>query len=216
MQESLPQKIEEQPKEKTLFQKVKEMVSDEAYVEADIPFLEELELTKDEVKWISEVKKESTKKYSGEGTQGEPWLFELVAKRHEESLSVYELVKLHLLLQRDLKKFGSTLISERTEQKIDEFAMDLFAKIREYNNSRQWDKYFCSTTEGIIKKYSQAKNAQEKMRRVSELLNIIHQGGRNIVLEGFFKGVPEEKYQPRAEASRDFLYRLNNLGKLKK
>jgi len=61
MQEAPPKEEEEPKQEKGLFQKVKEFVSDEAYIEADIPFVKELGLTWSEIGWMSEVKKESAK-----------------------------------------------------------------------------------------------------------------------------------------------------------
>ena len=200
-----PKKEESEVKERGFFQKVKETFSDEANVSADIPFIEELNLSKDEIKWISEIKRLSASQ-KAEVTRNSPF-----------SLSAYELVKLNLFLQRDLKQHGTNFISERVENKIDDFAMDFFAKIREGKlerpNPLKIDESYNKDIARLIDSYPKSRTALDKMSVLSKLLNIIHSGGRNILLEGFFYGVPVDSTEKISDASIRFLNRLNNLGK---
>jgi len=83
------------------------------------------------------------------------------------------LIKLHLLLQRDLKKYGPHLISERTTEKIDKFASQLFSKINE-RIPNSWDRGKYGSMLRIMNEYHEAKDAMAKMSAMTKLLNIIH------------------------------------------
>lgn len=195
-------------------QALKEKLFADEAVYSDIPFARELGLSGRDIKWIARVREfASYGPYPG----------------GNKTFSAYDLVKIYLLIQRDMEKW--TEIQERTERKIDEFAIDFISQVeadieedrRENAKQREWmeavlkgyhgtdARDYDNEILGACRAYRKSTNVTEKLSNLGKLFTFIHRGGRNIVAQKYLYGVPNTG-GTSAEGSSDFFWHLNNLG----
>ena len=87
------------------------------FVREEVPFIERLELPKEVVEWIAEVRK--TSRRAGAELPKDP--------KAVKGIVAFDLVRLHLLMERDLKDLGPTMLSRETERFLDRILDQIFA-----------------------------------------------------------------------------------------
>ncbi|GEM_PF-4851488 len=224
--------------ENNFFERAKRTLeSSDEIARESIPFLDELGLTSDEIKWIGKVKKASEGATIDDliddlNPTNKSWKKGEERDRRENPMTAFDLVRVHLMLLRDLKKFGPDFVGEKTEKELDGILSYIIArkgssfldeKIRyEIMNRPINQRSYRGYDEAVaraIDDYSKAKNGLDKAAVLTRLLNIWHTvGGQNAVFgsSGIHHGVPKKfRLNPgyEGEDAYDFLNELNNLGK---
>lgn len=187
-------------------EEIKRVVDAEGYIGAgDMALFHAAGCSKEEIDWIAEVKLASSKEAAGE-------------------LCGYDLVRLYAMLNKDIKEFGHDMISDRTEEYLDEILARIAMR---YENLKEMieqigpekiKEYISSVYEARLvqcfNQFKSAKNAKDKFIVLTKWLTIIHDGGNREVL-ALFGGYPVPNRAGREMTQRyqqDFLSRLNNLG----
>lgn len=182
--------------ETSLRERVRLLISGEGKIVKDIPFVAELELSRRDINWIAGVRETARWEAQRYPTEGR--------------VSTYEIVKLYLMIQRDIKR--GLQENERTGQKLDEIATNIIEKIFEdpkslWTSSRgQLDEILT-----LCRSYPGYTTFKDKFACFSRLLDFVHNGGRMIVIQRFFYGIPPSGEKASEEAYR-FLTHLNHLG----
>jgi len=204
--------LEERSRENFITRKIREIkerakmaISSEGYIGAgDMALFSAAGYSKEEIDWIATVKNFSSEKKPG-------------------SLNAYDLVRVHAMLARDLKKLGSDIISDQTEEYLDEILLSI-AMQYEYIGKRieevgleklTLNSPYEAQAVTYFSQYKKAKTARGKVVVLTMWLNLVHSGGNREVLS-MFGGFPvpnnPRDYKEVQSYQQDFLSRLNNLG----
>lgn len=204
----------------------------------DIPYAKELGLSKKDIEWIRSVK-DASMKLIEEQVEGYRKKGLNPLTREIKTIKAWDLVLVHLMMLRDLKKYGPEIISNQTEKKLDEILAEIFTSgyyFESFNDSKQREESLEGSKAqgdyrahrmytqiiGCMDDYKRAKDAKDKAAILSRVLNIWHIGGSNIVFNSSnIDGVPYDldlrfngDLPPTiAQQDRIFLERLNNLGR---
>lgn len=223
---------------------IRARVNPAEYLRETISYLDELGLVEKELRWIIGVKRESEKQEREE--------LEEIKKMGDEEyralvkppkiLTAYDVVLVHLMLLRDLKRLGPNRISKSTEDKLDEITNYIFwendenrlMKLNEWRakhplvlkdtitsvdprnrEPEQLSIYQRRFVEKVKRLFtSRDQSAQTKVRNLTEYLMWRHAGGSYWVE---FNGVPISSkyrniYMGNSLAMTQFFRNLNNLG----
>lgn len=189
------------------------------YIRESIPYIDELSPCKEELAWIVQVKNMSLD----------------YKKEHpnEETVTTFDLVNVHLMLQRDwkLSQDPKEAISRkrefhraRTEESLEKVISGVMQMVStsKYMAS-EFSGYYLSDNPVTLVEYTEhlfknldTMNMEEKASTLTKWLNVYHQGGSNMTL-GLIRGIPSD-HNPynsppwSVQSEKNFLYKLNNLG----
>jgi hypothetical protein len=187
-------------------EKARMAIDPEGYIGVgDMALFRSAEYSKEEINWIARVKLASSKERAGD-------------------LNAYDLIRVHAMLAKDLEKYGSDMISDQTEEYLDEILLSIamryeeVGKLIEANGLEELNKHLNTIYEvqavEYFNQYKNAKTAKDKAVVLTKWLNLVHHGGNREVLS-LFGGYPVPDKSGLKEIQRsqqDFLSRLNDLG----
>ncbi len=185
--------------------------------------------SKEEIAWIAKIKSNDTgwsasrldlqAEDAGKTTAPLKEAFGRVKSALEgQRLNAYGLIRLHLMLQRDINVRGINNISQSTEGYINRF----WKAVAPVMDLQVWKGNMFNTEiveKDIVNPYWKAQTAQEKMMILGRLINVFHYGGSPFGLDifGGFHAPTEQKWDGQdferyKDSAKLFLKRLNNLG----
>jgi len=194
---------------------VKGFVAPESYVAETIPWVGELKLSKDNLLYIAEVRRNSEKlkkeyreevKFAGIKLKEVPDI--------ADRKTAFDLVELHLMMGRELQlpefSHQRVFLQKEIERKADEI-IDYILKYAEHTGS-----YLNYNLEKPVERLKAAKTLPEKLTAITRYLNSIHYGGNHNGMD-IFPGYPRYTTwpgKPRLWNQKDigvFLTILSNL-----
>ncbi|OHA32214.1 MAG: hypothetical protein A2928_01000 [Candidatus Taylorbacteria bacterium RIFCSPLOWO2_01_FULL_45_15b] len=204
--------VKQREEENIFSKKIRELkelfIKAEKFIGArDMAIFRSARYSDDEIHWIAEVKKASQDNNPGQ-------------------LNAYDLVRMSGMLARDFYKFGPDLISDQTEDYLDEILAkikdrydNLFKTIDQVGLEKMRDLFIDVDDQykaALADRTLTAKNAKDKAALISKWLNIVHRGG-NREMVAFFYGYPQPSQgrgglKGHQADQQEFLNRLNNLG----
>ena len=200
----------------------------ESYIgEADMNLFRGAGYSSDEIKWIAAVKRASSQDVTVNAKSERRWTKRVESYKPDISRMIgpnaYDLVRVHAMLAKDIKTFGHDMISQETEDYLDEMLSRIVVYYGDMGIRIMQGELKQTETAGLyetalinlFKKYKDCRDAKDKASLLSQWLNIIHYGGSREALSAFGGfPVPSDARGSEAfqKAQQDFLDRLNNLG----
>lgn len=137
----------------------KEILTPESYVAETIPWIGELKLPRDKVSWIAKVRRNSEK----------------LKDEHPDRKTAFDLVELHLMMQRELQLDEFSHKRAYLQKEIERKADELMSYILQ--DAEIAGPYLGDELKGRIEKLKTATTLPEKLVAITLYINAIHHGG---------------------------------------
>ncbi len=170
---------------------LQERFSPEKYVESAAPFIKELSLSANEIAWIADVLKTSRQTLKKEQLKKRKQQDEATISDH----GAFDLIYIHLMLLRDIKKGGVDFISRETEEALDDMIAYIMIQVERLKSRVvvQQEEY----AKRVEKYFTHLQSPQDKAAAISRFLDWWHSdtfnGPGNSMTRRFFVGWPHRK-----------------------